>query len=219
MSAFPHTFQDPRLFELALTHASTALGEDNERLEFLGDAVLDLLVAEELYRVVPALDEGAMTELKAWVVSRKVLAGAARTLELEQIARVGSGMRTRTLTSSMLANLYEAALGAVYLDGGLDAARTFVRLTLEGPLARAHVLESAPNEKQVLQRHTQQLTGSPPDYVLLQERGHAHAKAFLVAAEFQGRRFPSAWGRTRKEAERWAAHEALLVLAAEKDGA
>jgi ribonuclease-3 len=217
VSPLPHDFQDERLLELALTHASTGASEDNERLEFLGDAVLDLIVAEELYRVVPPLDEGAMTELKAWVVSRRVLAGVARALGLEERARVGAGMRDRALTSSMLANLYEAALGAVYLDAGLDAARAFARATLAGPLERVQELKSAPNEKQVLQRHSQVLTGEPPEYVVLRERGHAHAKAFLVAAEVGERRFPSAWGRTLKEAERWAAHEALLVLQEERE--
>lgn len=212
MPPLPHAFQDERLLALALTHASTGAREDNERLEFLGDAVLDLVVAEELYRVSPPLDEGAMTELKAWVVSRKVLAGMARELGLEREARVGAGLRDRTLTASMLANLYEAALGAVYLDAGLEAARTFARATLAGPLERVQALKSAPNEKQALQRHSQTLTGVPPAYAVLRERGHAHAKAFLVAAEVDGRRFPSAWGRTLKEAERWAAHEALLEL-------
>jgi len=216
VSPLPHAFRDERLLALALTHASTGASEDNERLEFLGDAVLDLLVAEELYKVTPALDEGAMTELKAWVVSRRVLAGVARALGLAEEARVGGGLRDRTPTSSMLANLYEATLGAVYLDGGIEAARTFTRETLRGPLERVQRLKSAPNEKQVLQRHSQTATGVPPEYALLSERGHAHAKAFLVAAEIAGRRFPSAWGRTRKEAERWAAHEALLVLAEEE---
>jgi len=217
MSSLPHAFQDERLLALALTHASTGASEDNERLEFLGDAVLDLIVAEELYRVLPPLDEGAMTELKAWVVSRKVLAGVARGLGLEDRARVGAGMRDRALTSSMLANLYEAALGAVYLDGGLAAAQAFARATLAGPLERVQALKSAPNEKQVLQRHSQVLTGEPPEYVVLRERGHSHAKAFQVAAEVGERRYPSAWGRTLKEAERWAAHEALLVIQAEAE--
>jgi ribonuclease III len=212
----PHDFRDPTLFELALTHASTSARADNERLEFLGDAVLDLIVAEELYRMAPELDEGAMTELKAWVVSRKVLAGVARALDLERVARVGQGMKDRTLTPSMLANLFEALLGAVYLDAGLEAARSFARTTLRTPLERVRALQGAPNEKQLLQRHAQLETGSPPTYVVLKERGHAHAKAFLIAAEIAGRRFPSAWGRTRKEAERWAAHEALQVLGEEK---
>jgi ribonuclease-3 len=216
MSSLHHDFRDGTLLELALTHASTGATRDNERLEFLGDAVLDLVVADELYRLEPPIDEGAMTELKAWVVSRKVLASVARGLELDELARVGAGMRDRALTSSVHANLYEALLGAVYLDGGLEAARAFARATLTGPLERVQALKSAPNEKQILQRHSQVVTGVPPAYAVLQERGHAHAKAFLVAAEVGGRRFPSAWGRTRKEAERWAAHEALLVLTEEQ---
>jgi len=218
MKPLPHAFRDERLLELALTHASTGAAEDNERLELLGDAVLDLVVAEELYRAVPALSEGAMTELKAWVVSRRVLASAARELELEGRARVGAGLRDRTLTYATLANLFEALLGAVYLDGGLEPARAFVRTALAGPLERVHATKAAPNEKQTLQRACQQETGAPPAYVLLHERGHDHAKAFLVAAEFGGRRYPSAWGRTLKEAERWAAHEALQVLEHERDG-
>ena len=216
MSALPHSFRDPALLALALTHASTGTGADNERLEFLGDAVLALIVAEELYRGSTELDEGAMTELKAWVVSRKVLAGAARTLELEHLARVGQGMKDRALPPSVLANLYEALLGAVFLDGGLEAARQFARVTLSSPMERVRTLQRATNEKQSLQQLAQTQTGQPPAYILLAERGYAHAKAFLMAAEIAGRRFPSAWGRTRKEAERWAAHEALLVLAVDQ---
>ena len=217
MCPVPHDFRDPSLLELALTHASTGGDADNERLEFLGDAVLDLIVAEELYQCGLDRSEGEMTELKAWVVSRKVLADAARELGLEAEARLGHGMRGRVLPRSVLANLYEAVFGAVYLDAGLEAARTFARETLRAPLQEVLERREAPNPKQTLQHRGQLETGAPPTYALLEERGHAHAKAFLVAAEVGDRRFPSAWGRTRKEAERWAAHEALLVL--EEEGA
>ncbi len=212
MDAFPHAFRDPELLRQALTHASTASETDNERLEFLGDAVLDLIVAEELFRCEPQRSEGEMTELKSWVVSRKALAEAGRELGLDRAARVGHGLESRRLPNSVLANLYEACLGAVYLDAGLDAARAFVRATLCEPLAGALGAGLARNPKQRLQEHCQLRTGAPPGYVQLEERGDAHARAFLVAAEIAGRRFPPAWGRTRKEAEGWAAHEALLVL-------
>lgn len=215
VNGLPHDFRDPALLELALTHASSGRASDNERLEFLGDAVLDLIVAEELFRTEPRLDEGAMTEHKAWVVSRRMLAGVSRELGLDGLATVGQGMKHRTLTTAVLANLYEAVLGAVYLDGGLEAARAFAHATLAPLLEHARAQRSKPNEKQTLQQVAQLATGTPPTYVLLSERGFAHAKAFLVAAEIEGRRYPSAWGRTRKEAERWAAHEALLVLADE----
>ena len=136
MPEIPYSFQEHSLLELALTHASVGEGENNERLEFLGDAVLDLIVADELYRWHTKLPEGDLTEFKAWVVSRQVLAQAAQSLKLEDSAHVGSGMKNRALPRSVLANLYEAVLGAVYLDGGFEAARKFALHTLETPLER-----------------------------------------------------------------------------------
>jgi len=212
MGRIPHEFRDEGLLALALTHASTGEAEDNERLEFLGDTVLDLVVAEELYSVHTDLAEGELTELKAWVVSRRTLALSAASLGLDALLRTGEGMRGRALPRSVLANVYEAVLGAIYLDAGLEAARAFVRHSLEEPLERVRKLQGPVNTKQTLQRLAQIETGDPPRYDVLEERGHAHAKAFLVAATIGKRRFPPAWGRTRKEAERWAAHEALLLL-------
>jgi ribonuclease-3 len=208
-------FRDPTLLDLALTHASTQGERHNERLEFLGDAVLDLVVAEELYRAVPELSEGAMTELKASLVSRRTLAAVAVELDLAARARVGQGLRERMLPTSVLANLFEAVLGAVYLDRGLEAARACVHASLARPLAE--VLRRGPdaNPKQALQHLAQARWGEIPLYELVEERGRAHARSFLVAARVAARAFPAAWGRTRKEAERWAAYEALLVLEAE----
>lgn len=217
MSSLPHAFADESLLRLALTHASTGEERDNERLEFLGDAVLDLIVADELFRAHPDLPEGILTELKAWLVSRRTLADVAREIGLDERARTGMGLQSRALPRSVLANLYEAVLGAVYLDGGLPAAEAFARTTLADPLRNVRQREQGSNPKQTLQRRCQMETGAPPTYHLMDERGEAHARAFLVSAQVDGRRFPSAWGRTRKEAERWAAFEALLVLD-EEDG-
>ncbi len=211
----PYRFEDESLLELALTHASTGAEANNERLEFLGDTVLDLIVAEDLFRSGEELTEGDLSELKAWVVSRRVLAEAARYLQLEALANVGSGMKNRALPRSVLANLYEAVLGAVYLDGGLEAARTFTVTSLSDQLEQARRQRRGPNPKQALQQRAQASCGDPPVYAVIGERGNAHARAFLVEAQFGGRSFPSAWGRTRKEAEGWAAYEALLVLDAE----
>ena len=214
MPDLPYDFHDRGLFELALTHSSTGLERDNERLEFLGDAALDRVGAEELYRHHEGLPEGDLTELKAWVVSRKTLAEAARRLGLDRKARVGHGLRLRSLPRSVLSNLYEAVLGAVYLDGGLEAARAFALTTLRAPLNQVRQRTQGKNPKQRIQQLCQKRFGAPPGYVELDTRGDAHARAFLVAAEIAGERFPSAWGRTRKEAESWAAHEALLLLEA-----
>jgi ribonuclease-3 len=216
MHSLPYDFSDPELQALAFTHSSLGLERDNERLEFLGDAALDLVVAEELFRHHANLPEGDLTELKAWVVSRKTLAEAARDLKLEEVARVGPGLRERTLPRSVLANLYEALLGAIYLDGGLEAARTFVRTTLRAPLNHVRHKAQGPNPKQAFQQLCQKRWGCLPTYAVLDSRGEAHARAFLVSAEAGGKEFPSAWGRTRKEAESWAAHEALLELRAQE---
>ena len=209
----PYSFRDKELLELALTHSSLGTSRDNERLEFLGDAALDLLVAEDLFRFHRELAEGDLTELKASVVSRKSLAEAAAALDLGSAARLGQGLRQRALPRSVLANLYEAVLGAVYLDGGLEAARAFALATLSTQLGAVRARAREANPKQRFQQLCQSRFAALPAYVVVESRGEAHAKAFLVCAEADGERFPSAWGRTRKEAESWAAHEALLVLA------
>jgi ribonuclease-3 len=212
MTPFGHDFRDPALYELALTHSSVEGTQDNERLEFLGDAALDLVVAEELYATHPDLSEGPLTELKAAVVSRKALAEAARRLALEDAARVGRGLGRRALSRAVLANLFEALLGAIYLDGGFAAARRFVLSSLADDLARVREDSLGGVPKQRLQELCQRRWGEPPIYVVLEQRGKSHARAFLVAAEADGEQFPSAWGRTVKEAESRAAEEALLVL-------
>ncbi|HJO27667.1 MAG: ribonuclease III [Planctomycetes bacterium] len=212
MDRIPHRFVDAALAELALTHASTRSAQDNERLEFLGDAVLDLLVAEELFRAHADLNEGELTEFKSHVVSRRTLAEAARGLGLHDLARLGSGLARRALSRSVLANLYEAVFGAVYLDAGLEAGREFMRATLAKPLGEALARRGTDNPKKRLQEICQARWGEPPEYETIETRGAAHARAFLVCVNAGSRAFPTAWGRTRKEAEQWAAHEALLIL-------
>lgn len=206
-----HTFSDPGLLGLALRHASAGQPH-NERLEFLGDAALDLVVAEALYRRHGELDEGRLSELKASVVSRPSLAQAARRIGLPEAALLGQGLTADALSRAVLANLLEAWLGAIYLDAGLEAVRAAVEQALAEPLGEAFGREAVTNPKQTLQHLAQAQTGRPPEYELLSERGLAHARAFQVRAKLGAQVFPAAWGRTRKEAERWAAHEALLRL-------
>lgn len=212
MHRLGYRFRDESLLELALTHASTHREQDNERLEFLGDAVLNLIVARALFDRRTALSEGAMTEIKSGVVSRRTLARVAQSLGLDEHARIGGGMRGRALPTSVLANLYEAMLGAIYLDGGFDAANRFALSTLDDALEESTTELDSANPKQKLQHWTQARWGQLPAYELVRTLGSAHARAFLVRARIGESVFPAAWGRTRKEAERWAAHEALLVL-------
>jgi ribonuclease-3 len=210
-----HTFRDPALLDLALRHASAG-PPHNERLEYLGDAALDLVVAEALYRRHGQLDEGQLSELKASVVSRPSLAQAARRIGLPAAAALGQGLTADALSRAVLANLLEAWLGAIYLDAGLEAVRSAVEQSLSEPLGEAFGREAVTTPKQTLQHLAQAQTGRPPEYELLRERGVAHARAFQVRAKLGPRVFPPAWGRTRKEAERWAAHEALLRLFPER---
>lgn len=212
-----HAFTDAALCELALTHASAGIADgdgrrDNERLEFLGDTVLDLVVAETFFHDRARYPEGALTEMKAQVVSRKALAGAASRLGLADHARIGRGLNRRSLSRSVLANIYEAVVGAVYLDAGLEASREFVLDTLRSELSEARARGGEALPKQAFQEHCQREYSGPPRYEVLETRGDANARAFLVAAKAGGQHFPSAWGRTVKEAEHWAAFEALLAL-------
>lgn len=212
-----HTFADESLAELALTHASAAIGDgegrrDNERMEFLGDTVLDLVIAESLFGDRARYDEGALTEMKAQVVSRKALAVAAERINLPAKARIGRGLNRKALSRSVLANLYEAIVGAIYLDAGLAPAREFVLDTLGPELSAARERGGEALPKQAFQEYCQQEFSSPPSYKLVHTRGDANSRAFLIAAHAGGHSFPSAWGRTVKEAEHWAAYEALLHL-------
>ena len=214
MNGIGHSFGDDELRTRALTHASTGANRDNERLEFLGDTVLDLIAAEELFRMHPDHSEGQLTTAKAWLVSRETLAEAARHIGLADLAEFGRGMSADAAPRSVLANLYEAVLGAIYLDAGLEAARTWTLATLESAFASASESGTEQNHKQRLQEFAQADGGAPPRYAQLQQRGDAHRRAFLVEAQVAGESFPSAWGRTRKEAERYAAMEALQVIEA-----
>ncbi len=207
-----YVFRDPARLERALTHASCVGVRNNERLEFLGDAVLDLVVAEALHEREPRLDEGRMTQLKADVVARRTLAEPARRLKLAEHARLGPGLRGRDQSPAVLSNLYEALIGAVHLDGGFLAARDFIHATMAEELARALGDSALDNPKQRFQELCQSRLRCLPTYELVETRGAAHARAFLVAASADGVRYPAAWGRTLKEAESWAACEALLLL-------
>ncbi|MFT4709421.1 MAG: ribonuclease-3 [Bacteroidia bacterium] len=210
-----HNFGNGELRQRALTHASTGATRDNERLEFLGDTVLDLIAAEELFRKHPGHSEGRLTAAKAWLVSRETLAEAARHIGLAEQADFGRGMSAETAPRSVLANLYEAVLGAIYLDAGLEAARAWTLETLASAFALASSAGEERNHKQRLQEFAQSGGGEPPHYSLLDQRGEAHRRAFLVQASVDGEPYPSAWGRTRKEAERYAAMEALQVIETE----
>lgn len=213
-----HRFSDRSLLMRALTHPSASADDssvlDYERLEFLGDAVLGLVVVEEVYHRFPDLSEGEMTKLKISLVSGASLADAAERLGLATLIVVGESERgtgARGLRSA-LENVYEALVGAVYLDGGVEDARDFILSTL-GERISPDALDAVELEhpKSRLQERIQ-ARGLSVSYRIVAEEGPPHARSFtaevLIADQVVGR----GAGRTKKEAEMCAAREALSRL-------
>lgn len=210
-----HHFRDPALLVRALTHASVAGSrqESNERLEFLGDSVLGLVCCEMIYGLFPTFLEGEMTKIKSTVVSRQTCALIARELGLHNHLILGKGMQMqRELPQSLAAAAVESVVAAIYLDGGLEPARAFLRPLLEPMIRRAAASGHQENFKSVLQQHAQQVFGESPMYVVLDEKGPDHAKCFEIAVEIAGRRYPACWGASKKQAEQQAALNALSEL-------
>jgi ribonuclease-3 len=210
-----YQFRNVELLRGALTHASSADNrrDSNERMEFLGDAVLGLVVCQELYERLPNAMEGEMTKIKSAVVSRRVCARVAEKLRLADALVLGQGMDGgELLPRSLAAAALESVIAAVYLDGGLDAARRFILETMGEELRAATDSEHQYNYKSQLQQHAQRVLEATPQYELLDEKGPDHAKCFEVAVTVGGRQFPSAWGPSKKEAEQKAAQTALRML-------
>lgn len=214
--AIGYNFQDPSLLASALTHASTADHrlKSNERLEFLGDAVLGLVVCEELYGRFPDLLEGEMTKIKSAVVSRQTCARITRELGVVQYLFIGKGMGGRSqLPSSLAAAMYESLIAAVYLDSGsLEEARQFILKTVGEHIQRAADSQHQFNYKSQLQQHAQKALNATPVYELLDEKGPDHSKCFEVCVAIKGHRYSGAWGPSKKEAEQKAAYTALREL-------
>jgi ribonuclease-3 len=208
-------FRDPAMLIQAFHHAS-AVGDrvlSNERQEFLGDAVLGLVICEALFERFPGYLEGDLTKIKSVLVSRRTCAKVTKELGLQEHLLVGKGMSgSRALTGSLSAALLEAVVAAVYQDGGLPAAKEFV-LRVFGPMIeQADAGQTHGNYKSLLQQHAQQRMGVTPLYNLLDEKGPDHNKCFEAEAIIAERHFSSAWGTNKKEAEQKAAYNALVEL-------
>ncbi|MDI6709190.1 MAG: ribonuclease III [Bacillota bacterium] len=202
----------------ALTHSSYSFehpeAPHNQRLEFLGDAVLEIIISEHLFRLLPRSSEGELTKLRAAVVCEPALARVARRLGLGEALRMGrgeelSGGRER---ASVLADAFEAFLGAMYLDRGLEVTRQFV-LRYLGPLVGDAVAGKAENDyKTQLQEYLQRQSPDPIRYVIVREEGPDHNKVFTAGVLYRGRILGEGSGRTKKEAEQYAARQALQQL-------
>ncbi len=207
-----HTFADADLLEEALTHASAGGREQftNERLEFLGDAVLDLVISDHLFEALPEAHEGDMTHARSLVVSRRALARVGRALGLEKHLRVDEGIQQRDpYPISILAGVYEALVAALYLDGGMTPARDFILRTLGTDLERIGAGIPQANSKSRLQEEAQAAGRGIPVYRVVRTEGPDHERRFLVTVSIGGQELGDGWGRTKKEAEQNAARQAL----------
>ncbi len=210
-----HVFADESLLELALRHASVTDSrlDSNERMEFLGDAILGMIVCERIFRLYPNSLEGEMTKIKSLAVSRRTCAMMARELGLERHISVGKGMRSQErLPASLAAAVLEAIVAAVYLDGGMEAARRFLEPLVDPLIGEAERSGHQHNFKSVLQQHAQQAMGCAPIYRILDEKGPDHAKAFRIGVELAGVAYEASWGQSKKQAEQQAALNALCAL-------
>ena len=210
-----YTFKNPQLLKESLTHASIAESRlhSNERMEFLGDAVLDLIICEALYLKFPELLEGDLTKIKSAVVSRRTCAEVSKETGLIDLLIIGKGISSREMMpSSLAAAVYESIVAAIYLDGGFDVVKQYVLRTMSPKIEAIASNSHQQNYKALLQQHAQQTVGATPMYELLDEKGPDHSKCFEVCVCIDGRRFPSAWGPNKKMAEQKAALLALEEL-------
>ena len=210
-----YTFKNPDLLKESLTHASIATNRlsSNERMEFLGDAVLDLVVCEALYLKFPQYLEGDLTKIKSAVVSRRTCAEVSIETGLVDLLIIGKGISSReAMPSSLAAAVYESIVAAIYMDGGFEVVKEYVLRTMTPKIESISANAHQENYKAVLQQHAQKLLGATPIYELLDEKGPDHSKCFEVCVTVDGRRFTSAWGRNKKMAEQKAALLALEEL-------
>lgn len=214
-----YRFRRKHLLETALTHPSyrhevPGIREDNQRLEYLGDAVLGLLAADRLYRLHEDLREGDLTKLRSHVASRPMLARIAERLDLGQHLRLGRGEKLSggARRPSILADALEAVVGAAFVDGGLKAgARIFNKLFAE-ELRRAREEYRTANPKGSLQEYAQHRWKTSPIYRLLSQEGPPHRRRFTVEVLVHGRPLGVGQGASKREAETDAARHALHAL-------
>jgi ribonuclease-3 len=215
----PYRFNQVKLLEAAMTHSSYANEhaegvEHNERLEFLGDAVLELCISDELYRRFPHAREGELTAMRSRLVNQESLAALARDIDLERRIILGKGEETQggRERGSLLSDAFEALLGAIYLDGGFEAVRGAVEELFAASWPERSGKSKCKDAKSRLQEATQRRFRERPVYVLADSQGPEHDKVFTVRLELPDRTVFAANGSSVKRAEQTAALEALRYL-------
>ncbi len=217
--ALHYHFKNPELLRQALKHRSFVGNhfshvQSNERLEFLGDAILGLIVTEALYKKFPEQPEGYLTEVKSLVVSRKILTRVARHVQLGEALYLGSGEeksggRDR---ASIISDAMEAVFGAIYLDGGYGAAKAVIdRLILQN-LNTILEQDFNKNYKSQLLEYAQARGLGSPNYVVQKESGPEHDKVFDIVVQIKGKTWGHGQGKSKKQAEQQAAKDALIRI-------
>ena len=212
-----YVFKNESLLEQAFIHKSyfyengEAVVGHNERLEFLGDAVLQLLISDYLYRNHPDKQEGELSQYRSRLVDATALSGYSERMGISEFLALGKGERKQERKGSLLADLFEAVLGAIYLDGGIDAVRLFlfhqiIEVVNETMSAPAH------NMKSLLQEWAQKNHQTLPEYVVIEESGPDHKRFFRIEVRLKGEVLGKGEGFSKREAERNAAEEALKGL-------
>ena len=213
--AIGYRFRDLGLLQRALTHPSRRLeaGFSYERLEFLGDAVIGLTVAEHLFRTCPDRDEGDLTKMKSSVVAGRSLARVARRINLNDLVVVDKGIAAQKgLPPSVLSDVFEALIGAVFFEDGMATAQEVILRLLEQPIEDAVNRRFEPDHKSRLQEWAHVALNATPGYKLLDTQGPDHTKRFQAAVVIAGKQYGVAWGSNKRAAEQDAAAETLRQL-------
>jgi len=210
--------RDRNMLRLALTHSSHASSVEgmgnNERLEFLGDAVLDLVISHKLYELYPDLPEGTLSRLRSSLVNEKHLALVARSLNLGNYLLLGKGEENSggREKDSILASAYEAILGAVFVDCGIKSVRRIILEHFHEWLKEDMSVKAAGDSKSQLQEKLQGEYGLPPKYIVVGAKGPDHRKEFMVEVRFRNVLLGTGSAGSKKNAEKLAAKEALKLL-------
>ena len=214
------SFRDLNLLNQALMHRSYVhdvdmdRGESNERMEFLGDAVLGLVVNEHLYARFTKRQEGRLTKIKSLIVSETVLARRAEELSLGTYISLSDNERSSggATRASILSDAFEAVIGALYLDGGLPSAKGFIEKHLLEGMDAILAIDEYRNYKSIMQEHAQRKLGSRPRYRVVSAKGPEHERTFYVEVRLGGRSLGRGEGKNKKEAEQMAARNGLVKL-------
>ncbi len=213
-----YKFKDKNLLRIALTHSSIANTrlESNERMEFLGDAILGVIVCEELFHRFPNLLEGDLTRIKSEVVSRQNCERMSKSLGLDKFLFIGKGVASSgrsEMPGSLISDVLESVIAAIYLDcNNMETTKQIVLNITRPVIEEVASADHLANYKSILQQYAQKELNLTPIYDLLDEKGPDHSKCFEICVRLGSRSFPTAWGMSKKQAEQKAARLALQEL-------